>query len=134
MLNLHAPFRRAVSGDETRIAKLAGGAGATSIEDTVVADETGRITAVLSGAPEGETWRITSLEIAPERLAELAPRILAVADALAADEGLASVTLEASGFAQDMLAIVDQEGFRPAPDAAGQGGSRTLVRPVVPQG
>ena len=134
MLNLHAPFRRAASGDETGIAKLAGGAGAASIEHTVVADETGRITAVLSGAPEGETWRIAALEIAPERLRELGPRILAVADALAADEGLASVTLDASGFAQDMLQVLDQEGFRPTADGAGQGGSRTLVRPVVPQG
>lgn len=134
MLNLHPPFRRATSGDETRIAKLAGTATAALIEDTVVADETGRITAVLAGAPHGETWGITALAVDPQRLRELAPRILAIADALAADEGLASVTLEFSDFSQEMLAIVDQEGFRPVEGGAGQGGPRTLVRPVVPQG
>jgi hypothetical protein len=134
MLNLHAPFRRAASGDESGIAKLAGESGAASLENTVVADETGRITAVLTGEPEGETWRITALGVAPERRDELAPRILAVADALAADEGILSVTLDARGFGQEMLAILDQEGFRPVQDGAGQGGSRTLVRPVVPQG
>jgi hypothetical protein len=132
MLNLHAPFRRAASGDEARIAKLTG-SGTASLESTVVADEASGITAVLSGRPEGETWRIATLAVAPDRRDQLAPRILAIADALAADDGILSVTLDPAGLGNEMLAILDQEGFRQA-DAAGQGGSRPLVRPVVPQG
>jgi hypothetical protein len=132
MLNLHAPFRRAASGDEARIAKLTG-SGTASLESTVVADEASGITAVLSGRPEGETWRIATLAVAPDRRDQLAPRILAIADALAADDGILSVTLDPAGLGNEMLAILDQEGFRQA-DGAGQGGSPRLIRPVVPQG
>jgi len=132
MLNLHAPFRRATSGDGPGITELAGPGRAP--EDTVVGDEGGRVTAVLSGGPDGGTWRISAVAVLAERLTELAPRILAVADALAAEEGLTSVTLEAGGLGPEMLAILDQEGFRPVQVGAGQGGSSRLVRPVVPQG
>jgi hypothetical protein len=124
MLNLHAPFRLAVAGDLGRPGIPAGiepGQG-------VVADESGRIVGALAGGISGETWRVTALAVAPERLDDLGRRILAVADALAADEGLAAVTLDASGLGEAWQPLLDQEGFRPA----GQGG--WLSRPVVPQG
>jgi hypothetical protein len=134
MLNLHAPFRRAVSSDEAGIGNLSGASGSAALSETVVADEGGPLTAMLSGEPDGEAWRITAVAVAAERLNDLGPRILAIADALAAEEGLTAVTIDSRGIGPDMLAILDQEGFRPAPGGAGQGGSPRLVRPVVPQG
>ena len=85
--------------------------------------------AVLDGRPDGETWRIDALAVARERVGELGPRVLAVADALAADDGLASVTLDPAALDPALRAVLDQEGFRPA-----EGGNGMMVRPVVPQG
>jgi hypothetical protein len=131
MLNLHAPFRWATPEDRAGWTSLLGGSAPGSLEGAVLVEEAGRITAVLSGEPDGETWRIRAVAVAANRMEELAPRILAVADALAADEGLLSVSVDAGPFGPDMLAMLDREGFRPS---TGQGGSRWLVRPVVPQG
>lgn len=129
MLNLHAPFRRAEPGDAEAIANVQPGSIVPPEGDAVVAEEGGRITAALSGRPEAGAWRVDLLAVAPDRLAELAPRILAVADALAADDGLAAVTLDANRVGPDLRALLDREGFR-----AREGGSALLSRPVVPQG
>ncbi len=55
--------------------------------------------------------------------------MLAVADALAADEGLASVTVDPGALDPAVRAILDAEGFRSAED-----GSGLMTRPFVPQG
>jgi hypothetical protein len=132
MLNLHAPFRRASPEDAEAITRLSPAGAAPSGNEAVVAEEDGRITAFLSGRPDGEAWRIERLVVAPERAAELGRRILAVADALAAEEAAASVTLDPSALAPELRAILDEEGFRPG-DAA-PGSRSILARPVVPQG
>lgn len=128
MLNLHAPFRLATPDDGSALADLLPGATLAVIgPNTIVAEEGGRVVAAISGHPEGETWRVDLLTVAPERRAELTPRLLAIADALASDEGLASVTFDDAGD-EVLRALLDQEGFR----HAGQGGR--LAREVVPQG
>lgn len=128
MLNLHAPFRLASPDDGSAVADLLPCAKPVAIgPKTVVADENGRLVAVMSGYAEGETWRIDLLAMALERRADLMPRLLAVADALAADEGLASVVIDDAGD-EVVRALLDQDGFRPA----GQGGR--LAREVIPQG
>ena len=114
MLNLHPPFRRLTADGEDRVA--------------VEAEEDGRVTAALSGRPAGEVWRIERLHFEAARLDDLGPRILAVADALAAEEGLATVVLDPAGLDVSMLALLDREGFRPA------AGSGLLSRPVIPSG
>lgn len=128
MLNLHAPFRLASPDDGSSVAALTIGAEPAVIgPNTVVAEEGGRVVAALSGHADAETWRIDLLVVAAERRADLTPRFLAVADALASDEGLASVTFYDA--ADEVLrALLDQEGFRPA----GQGGR--IARQVIPQG
>jgi hypothetical protein len=131
MLNLHAPFRWAVPDDFTRAHDWAAGLVPVADGPAVVAEEDGQITAILTGAIQGETLRVTALATAPRSQEELIPRILAVADAIAADEGLAAVVLDPSPFGAEMLAILDQKGFRPA-DEKGQ--PQLLSRPVVPQG
>ena len=128
MLNLHAPFRLAAPDDGSALADLLPGTMPSAIgPNTVVAGEGGRLVAALSGHPDGETWRIDLLAVTPERRADLMPRLLAVADALASDEGLASVVFDDPGD-EVLRALLDQEGFRPT----GQGGR--LARDVIPQG
>lgn len=127
MVNLHAPFRRARSDDRDLVQALLGERSGRHPVDCVLAEEGGAVTAVLDGRPDGETWRVDALAVAHERMAELGPRILAVADALASDEGLFSVTLDPGALDPDMRAILDREGFRD-----GKGG--LLVRPVIAQG
>lgn len=127
MVNLHAPFRRARSDDRDLVGALLGERSGAQPVDCVLAEEGGAVIAVLDGRPNGETWRVDALAVAHERVAELGPRILAIADALAADEGLFSVTLDPSALDPDLRAILDQEGFR-----VGEGG--LLVRPVIAQG
>jgi hypothetical protein len=137
MLNLHPPFRRGRPDDAQAVAALAASQGRLTVAShgafdaagTVVAEEGGAIRAVLVGAPaDAESWQIDLLAVTPDRAAELLPRILAVADALAADEGLASVRLRLGELAPGVAALLDQEGFRPA------GSPQVLARPVVPQG
>lgn len=128
MLNLHPPFRLASPDDGSALSVLTVGAEPAVIgPNTVVADEGGRVVAAMSGHPDGETWRIDLLAVAPERRADLTPRLLAVADALASDEGLASVVIDDAGD-EVVRALLDQDGFRPN----GQGGR--LAREVIPQG
>jgi hypothetical protein len=126
MLNLHAPFRWAEPGDSASLAKL-GITADLSAGQAVIAAENGRVFGFLSGLEEGESWAVRALWLAPGWEDQLAPRILAVADAIAADEGLAFVRLD-KAVAQDGLSpLLDQEGFRPD-------GSSSLRRPVIPQG
>ena len=126
MLNLHAPFRWAEPGDAAAIAKL-GIQADLSGGQAVVAGENGRVFGFIAGDTDGEVWALRSFWVAPGWEDQLAPRILAVADAIAADEGLAFVRLD-KAVAQDGLAtLLDQEGFRPDEDGA-------LRRPVIPQG
>lgn len=128
MLNLHSPFRLARAEDRAaseRLPQHVPDGEAAEVE--VVAEIAGEIRAALSGRSEGQAWRVTRLAIAADRLQELGPRLLALTDALAADEGLASVVLNASRLGPDLRAIAEQEGFR-----AGLDGE--LIRPVVPQG
>ena len=129
MLNLHPPFRRANPDDRDTIGALLGQRDGSHPAECVVAEEGGTLFAVLDGRPEGATWRIDALAVARERAADLGPRVLAVADALAADDGLESVTLDPASLDPEMRRILDGEGFRPAED-----GSGLMVRPVVPQG
>lgn len=129
MVNLHAPFRRAVGDDATAIARLLPPPGTVAVEDAVVAEEDGAVTAALAGHPERDAWRLSALAVAPERLEELGPRLLAISDALAADEGLTAIILDPTALADDLRAMLDSEGFRPA-----EGGSALWSRPVVPQG
>jgi hypothetical protein len=129
MLNLHAPFRRAVSSDEAGIGNLSGASGSAALSETVVADEGGPLTAMLSGEPDGEAWRITAVAVAAERLNDLGPRILAIADALAAEEGLTAVTIDSRGIGPDMLAILGPGGI-PAGSGWGRAGRVTAARPA----
>ena len=126
MLNLHAPFRDAVAEDRPAAERLLGSPPPPAAQ-VVVAEEDGRLSAALAGAVSGQAWSVVGLHVDPDRLDELGPRILAVADALAADEGLAAVTIAVDGLSSELRAVLDREGFRP-----GQGS--TLVRPVIPQG
>ncbi|MDB5512769.1 MAG: hypothetical protein JWR08_2252 [Enterovirga sp.] len=127
MLNLHPPFRRATEGDLDTVRALLGERAGPDPAEAVVAEEGGTVAAVLDGRPSGETWRVDALAVANERVADLGPRILAVADALAADDGLASVTIDPRALDPALRAMLDAEGFRP-------GGNGLMVRPVVPQG
>ena len=126
MVRLHPPFRRATDADRDGIAALVPHGAPTG---GVVAEEEGSVVAIMSGEPAGDAWRIEAIAVRPDKVAELGPRILAVADALAADEGLAVVSLRTGALAPDFRAILDGEGFRPAGD-----GDDAMERPVVPQG
>ena len=126
MLNLHAPFRLAEPRDAQGVTELAG--RARSSEGAVVAEEGGRVVAALAGEPAGETWRLDLIAVPPDRLEELGPRLLAIADALAFDEGLTAVTVDPGALGPELAALLDREGFRPGDDGA------ALTRPVVPQG
>jgi N-acetylglutamate synthase-like GNAT family acetyltransferase len=145
VLNLHPPFRRATPDDARALGELINGAGRVTAqpranmrpEDAVVGGDPGELFAALVGRPdkEADAWRIEALAVAPGRsFDEFGTRLLAVADALAADEGLRSVSLVLETVSEEVRAIVDREGFRP--DGTGQGGERglSMTRPVVPQG
>ena len=129
MLNLHSPFRRAVPEDMDTIRALLGERSGPAPGEAVVADEGGEITAVLDGRPHGGAWRVDALAVFHERVGELGPRVLRIADALAAEDGLASVVLEPASLDPEMRALLEEEGFRPKPGAAG-----LMERPVIPQG
>ena len=141
MLNLHPPFRRATPDDARSIAELVKGPACVTargdaqppIENTIVGDD-GGVFAVLAGRPadKGDAWQVDLLAVAPERsFDEFGSRLLAVADALAADEGLAMVRLTVERPTHDVQAVLDREGFRPERE---QGARLSLARPVVPQG
>lgn len=129
MLNLHLPFRLASPKDGSAMADLLpdGATPAVIGPNTVVAEEEGRVVAAMSGRAVDESWQVDLFAVAPEHRVDLTPRLLAVADALASDEGLASVIFDDAGD-EVFRALLDQEGFRPT----GQGGR--LARAVIPQG
>lgn len=127
MLNLHPPFRRATEADLDTVRALIGERSGPAPADAVVAEEDGAIVAVLDGRPDGEALRVDALAVASGRVADLGPRILAVADALAADDGLFSVLLDPNALDPELRALLDQEGFRLDADGL-------MTRPVVPQG
>ena len=139
MIGLHAPFRRATPDDARAIAEISGGAGRVTppgdgkpeVENTIVADD-GELFAVLSGRPAGKgAWQINVLAVAPERsFDEFGSRLLALADALAADEGLTRVRLTVDQATDHILQVLDREGFR----NDGTEGKLSMSRPVVPQG
>ena len=141
MIGLHPPFRLATSDDRQAIAKIIRSDGRITVpsggepaaDKTVVGEEDGRIFAVLTGGPaEGDVWYVEVLAVAPaDFFDEFGPRLLAIADALAADEGLATVRLTVDQATDHVLAVLDREGFR------GNGSQNTgllMSRPVVPQG
>jgi GNAT superfamily N-acetyltransferase len=140
MIGLHPPFRRAAAGDRQRIRDLLKGSGCVigrnaaepAIEDTVVGED-GAVFAVLAGRPgEGETWQVDVLAVAPDHsLDEFGSRLLAIADALAADEGLAAVRVTVEKPTHDVRVVLEREGFRTEQE---HGGKLTMTRPVVPQG
>jgi hypothetical protein len=129
MLNLHPPFRRARPEDADSIQALLGERSGPAPAEAVVAEEDGQITAVIDGRPDGEAWRVEALAVLHERVGELGPRVLRLADALAAEEGLFSVILDPKALDPEMRGMLDEEGFRPA-----SGGQGLMERPVVPQG
>ncbi|NNM72107.1 hypothetical protein [Enterovirga aerilata] len=129
MLNLHPPFRRARPGDTDMIRALLGERSGAAPGEAVVAEEDGEVTAVLDGRPDGGAWRVEALAVFHERVAELGPRVLRIADALAAEDGLGSVVLDPASLDPQMRALLEEEGFRPA-----DGGAGLMERPVVPQG
>ena len=129
MLNLHPPFRRATAEDTDTIRALLGERSGPAPAEAVVAEEDGEIVAVLDGRPDGETWRVDALAVFHERVGELGPRVLRLADALAAEDGLFSVQLDPKTLDPELRAILEEEGFRPAERAGG-----LMERPVVPQG
>ncbi len=141
MIGLHPPFRRATPDDRQAVVTVSGGDGRItapstdepSIENTIVGEESGRVFAVISGRPaEGNAWHVDVLAVAPERsFDEFGPRLLAIADALAADEGLAAVRLTVDQATDHVLAVLDHEGFR---SDGSKKGSLSMSRPVVPQG
>jgi hypothetical protein len=128
MLNLHSPFRRATAADEDAVKSLTGGRTVTGAE-TVVAEEKGRVVAVLAGRPSGEAWHVEAIAVSEERMGELGPRILRVADVLAAEDELGAVTLKPDSLGQGLRSLLQEEGFRPA-----EGHDGLMIRPVVPQG
>lgn len=129
MLNLHPPFRRARAEDSDMIRTLLGERSGAAAGEAVVADEGGEVTAVLDGRPDGEAWRVEALAVFHERVGELGPRVLRLADALAAEDGLGSVVLDPASLDPEIRALLEEEGFRPVADKAG-----LMERPVVPQG
>jgi ribosomal protein S18 acetylase RimI-like enzyme len=72
------------------------------------------------------------LAVARERsFDEFGQRLLAIADALAADEGLATVRLTVDQATDHILGVLDREGFR---HDGSDGSALSMSRPVVPQG
>ena len=129
MLNLHPPFRHAREDDMDAIRAILGERSGPAPGEAVVADEGGQITALLDGRPDGEAWRVEALAVLHERVGELGPRVLRLADALAAEDGLFSVVLDPKALDPEMRALLEEEGFRPA-----EGRAWLMERPVVPQG
>jgi N-acetylglutamate synthase-like GNAT family acetyltransferase len=139
MIGLHPPFRRATPDDRETVAQIGSDGrvtpamkGEPAVENTIVGEEDGRVFAVLAGRPaERDAWQVDVLAVAPERsFDEFGPRLLAVADALAADEGLARVRLTVDQATDHVLDVLDREGFR----SDGEGAALSMSRPVVPQG
>jgi ribosomal protein S18 acetylase RimI-like enzyme len=140
MIGLHPPFRRATPDDRQAIAKIIRSDGRITVpsggepaaDKTVVGEEGGRIFAVLTGGPEGDVWHVEVLAVAPaDSFDEFGPRLLAIADALAADEGLARVDLAVDQATDHVLAVLDREGFR---GDGSENAGLLMSRPVVPQG
>ena len=141
MIGLHPPFRLATSDDRQAIAKIIRSDGRITVpsggepaaDKTVVGEEDGRIFAVLTGGPaQGDVWHVEVLAVAPDRsLDEFGPRLLAIADALAADEGMARVDLAVDQATDHVLAVLDREGFR---GDGTENAGLLMSRPVVPQG
>ncbi|MDB5558830.1 MAG: hypothetical protein JWQ36_1764 [Enterovirga sp.] len=129
MLNLHPPFRRARPEDMDTLRALLGERSGPAPAEAVVAEENGRVVAALDGRPDGETWRVDAVAVLHERVGELGPRVLRLADALAAEDGLAAVVLDPASLDPELRALLEEEGFRPAPEGRG-----LMARPVVPQG
>lgn len=127
MLNLHPPFRRASDADATAISRLVG--QPVRDAEAVVAEVDGRIVAVLAGRVSGETWHLETLAADEGHLADLGPRMLRLADALAAEDEVGAVSVRPDILPDSVGAMLDEEGFVPAAD-----GSGLMVRPVVPQG
>jgi hypothetical protein len=140
MIGPHPPFRRAAANDRQRIRDVLKGSGCVigrnaaepAIENTVIGED-GAVFAVLAGRPgEGEAWQVDVLAVASDRsFDEFGSRLLAIADALAADEGRAAVRLTAEKLSDDVRAVLEREGFRVEHE---QGGKLTMARPVIPQG
>ena len=129
MLNLHPPFRRATPEDRDAVAALAGPGQALDGREIVVAEEEGRVVAVLAGRTSGDMWQVELLAAPEDRWAELGPRLLRLADALAAEDELGEVALRPDILQPGRRSLLEEEGFRPAEAAGG-----LVVRPVVPQG
>jgi ribosomal protein S18 acetylase RimI-like enzyme len=149
-------------------ARLVGRTGyALCFESAVVGEEGGRITSLLLGcldnteetdladapeivhplirlkrrAPKG--WHVHALAVVPEhRRQGLGARLLRVADALAADEGLAETSLTVAESNEVARRLYDREGYRvvasepvvPDPRVELTGNWLLMTRPVVPQG
>ena len=138
MIGFHPPFRRATPDDRQAIAKIIRSDGRITVPSggEPAADKTvvgGRIFAVLTGGPaEGDVWHVEVLAVAPtDVFDEFGPRLLAIADALAADEGLARVDLAVDQATDHVLAVLDREGFR---SDGSENAGLLMSRPVVPQG
>ena len=142
MIGFHPPFRRATPEDRQAVARLCEtegcitppGQGEPSLENVIVGEENGRLFAVLAGrrVEAGDTWQVEVLVVSPERsFNEFGARLLAIADALAADEGLAKVNLHVDQATDHVLAVLDHEGFRR--DGL-ENAAVSMSRPVVPQG
>jgi len=129
MLNLHPPFRRATPEDMDTIQALLGERSGPAPAEAVVADGDGVVVAVLDGRPDGEAWRIDVIAVFHERVGELGPRVLRLADALAAEDGLFSVLLDPAALDPELRALLAEEGFRPAEGRAG-----LMERAVIAQG
>lgn len=114
MLNLHPPFRRARDEDGETIRALLGERTGLAPAEAVVAEEDGQVTAVIDGRPDGESWRVDALAVLNERAGELGPRILRLADALAAEDGLFRVVLDPAALDPEIRTLLEEEGFRPA--------------------
>lgn len=129
MLNLHPPFRRARDEDMDAIRALLGERSGPSPGEAVVAEQDGRVLAILDGRPDGEAWRIDALAVLHEEAGDLGRRVLRLADALAAEDGLFRVVLDPAALDPEIRALLEEEGFRPSGKRVG-----LMERAVVPQG
>ena len=140
---------------------------ALCFESAVVGEEGGRVTSLLLGcldnteetdladapeivhplirlkrrAPKG--WHVHALAVVPDhRRQGLGARLLRVADALAADEGLTETSLTVAESNEVARRLYDREGYRvvasepvvPDPRVELTGNWLLMTRPVVPQG
>jgi ribosomal protein S18 acetylase RimI-like enzyme len=142
-------------------------AGHLSFANAVVGDEGGRVTCVLFGyrseielsdladAPDilhpvirlaaqaPDTWHVDSVAVAPPfRRRGLGTRLLRIADALAAEEGLTQTSLIVAEANEGARRLYEREGYRcvarepsaPHPRLPARGDWLLMTRPVVPQG